>query len=1256
MKIRVLILLMFMGLASVNAQINFTAKDGIAPYDGPFRPGCNLGYFPGWNNEQLADLCAGNPSKGVMGIGARAVRPVLVESVLETFGFDLLIPDFEYFRSLGMDELTATLAFPAEWHRDQTQYCPGQSSTLFANLYEPIWDGGANGTPVNENNFFANYVYKAVQTYGDYVRFWEVWNEPGFDETGNLGWRQPGDPQGNWWDRDPQPCEYILKAPIQHYVRTIRIAYEVIKSLSPDDYVVVAGFGYQSFLNAVLRNTDNPNGGTVTAEFPHRGGAYFDIMGLHSYPHFDGTTTNIGAGFYARHSDQAAEGMNYRRDFYQEIFDRYGYDGVTYPRKRTIVTEINVPREFDGGGAYFATTVGQRNYIMKTVMNAILADVYQIHVYGLSDDPGKPFGFDKMGLYQNLNSTSAYNQVMNPEGIAYKTTADMLYGTTYDAARTQAMNVPPGIKGYALRNPDNTYTYMLWAATTQDLSEAAFGTYNFPASFGYSQVYKKEWNFSQTGASTPIGPSGINLDATPIFITETDDAGGGGGDNPPVVNLTTPSPNVSAPFVVTATFNEAVSGVELSDFVIVNGSISNLNGNGAAYTFTVTPTDLGVVTVRLPANTANDAGGNGNFASNTLTVNFGSGGGGGGHSATHDLSLSMRVASPTAGKFENIDFTITLHNDGPDEARNVVVEALFPDELAYVDARPSTAGAGFFDLFSRRWTVERLPAGQSIELIVTLFVLETTPVDYYAQVVAADGNDPDSTPGNGISPNPSEDDEAAAQLNSNGGGGGGNPAPTITLSTNSNNVAGPFFVLVQFSETVNGFELADIDVTNGTASNLTGSGALYSFEISPTTDGQITIAVAANKATDVDGAGNLASNVLNVNYNTGGGGGDFTDLELRIESDKETFDKFDFVTYTITVENTGGIDATNVIIELEKPDGTAFSEQDASQGTYSDWSGEWDAGTIAGGGSITLDVIFFMLDDSENITAFAQVKEMDQNDRDSAPDNNDTTNPVEDDEDSVLVRPTSGGGGGGGGGGNGAVDLSLDLTSSTASFGQYENIRYTLTIQNDGSETASGIMVDFQKPDQTAFVEQTVSAGTYSDWDGLWNVGSLASGQSATLDLTLFTLQGDAPIVAFAQVTAQDQADNDSSPDNNNGSVPTEDDEAAVTISPVGNANQRFATDAKDFEANQHLSFQIQKVFPNPVVNRLNVFASTLETSIELEAAVYNTLGKLVKSVPIQMNMGFNTLTIGVSELPSGTYFIRFNTPYRHEPVRFIKQ
>ncbi|MCX6856130.1 MAG: PA14 domain-containing protein, partial [Verrucomicrobia bacterium] len=89
---------------------------------------------------------------------------------------------------------------------------------------------------------------------------------------------------------------------------------------------------------------------------------------------------------------------------------------------------------------------------------------------------------------------------------------------------------------------------------------------------------------------------------------------------PPAVTLSTSTTAVSAPFTINVTFSEVVTGLLFSEFAVTNGSVTALSSAGTLWVATVTPSAAGLVTVNLPANLAQDAAGNGNTISNTLTV------------------------------------------------------------------------------------------------------------------------------------------------------------------------------------------------------------------------------------------------------------------------------------------------------------------------------------------------------------------------------------------------------------------------------------------------------------------------------------------------------------------------------------------------------------------------------------------------------------------------------------------------------------
>jgi hypothetical protein len=92
----------------------------------------------------------------------------------------------------------------------------------------------------------------------------------------------------------------------------------------------------------------------------------------------------------------------------------------------------------------------------------------------------------------------------------------------------------------------------------------------------------------------------------------------------PSVTISSAAPTyVNAPFSVTFTFSEPVMGFALGDIDLSNATVSSLNtSDNIIYTATVSPISQSSVSVSLSASVVNDAAGNGNSASTTLTRTF----------------------------------------------------------------------------------------------------------------------------------------------------------------------------------------------------------------------------------------------------------------------------------------------------------------------------------------------------------------------------------------------------------------------------------------------------------------------------------------------------------------------------------------------------------------------------------------------------------------------------------------------------------
>ena len=90
----------------------------------------------------------------------------------------------------------------------------------------------------------------------------------------------------------------------------------------------------------------------------------------------------------------------------------------------------------------------------------------------------------------------------------------------------------------------------------------------------------------------------------------------------PTVSITTtePDPTNTVPIPVTITFSEAVTGFDVSDITVSNGSAGNFSGSGTTYTADITPDADGTITVDIAADAAIDVAGNGNTAAAQLSI------------------------------------------------------------------------------------------------------------------------------------------------------------------------------------------------------------------------------------------------------------------------------------------------------------------------------------------------------------------------------------------------------------------------------------------------------------------------------------------------------------------------------------------------------------------------------------------------------------------------------------------------------------
>ena len=422
------------------------------------------------------------------------------------------------------------------------------------------------------------------------------------------------------------------------------------------------------------------------------------------------------------------------------------------------------------------------------------------------------------------------------------------------------------------------------------------------------------------------------------------------------------------------------------------------------------------------------------------------------------------------------------------------------------------------------------------------------------------------------------------------------------------------------------------------AVNFDGAGAGTCLIWYSRYDGEISgLEVGAN-ANDIEGCFAL-SNAIEV-VRTEDSGSDGVDVELSISAPSE-FTVFESFTYTLTLTNNGSETATGIEIEADIPENTALTGINASKGEYGPFFQRWNVETLAPGETATLEISVFPLLEGVAITNFVEVIAMNEDDVDSTPGNGNDPTPVEDDEAVAVVQPDfvrpSGGI---------TADLELSIHVEEDNYTIYEDFTYNITLVNDGPDVASNIIVSLPFPEGMVYSGSNTDFGRYGFIFQQWEIPTLAPGETATLDLTLFPLVENTILTLYGQVDEVDQDDPDSTPGNGVAPVVNEDDEAVMGNSSSG--SEAFTVNPAE---RSNLSVNTAKLYPVPAINDLNLEFESL-SNYSTEVRIMDMKGQNVLNIPTNFVKGFNRLNIDISALTNGKYYLVFD----NEAMPFVVQ
>ena len=456
-------------------------------------------------------------------------------------------------------------------------------------------------------------------------------------------------------------------------------------------------------------------------------------------------------------------------------------------------------------------------------------------------------------------------------------------------------------------------------------------------------------------------------------------------------------------------------------------------------------------------------------------------------------TLASGDATPDEG--DTVTFQIEVTNNGPDTATNVSLIDQLPAGLTYV----SDTGAGVYDPVIGLWTIGTLASGTTATITISATVDVGEGGNTITNITtAATGDQPDpSTVGDDLVETGVINDAADLVTVKTLASGDATPAEgdTVVFQIEVTNGGAAQATNVSLTDALPaGLTYVSDTSAGGTYDPTTGLWTIGTLDVGDTA----TITISAT--VDAGQAGNTITNVT-----TAATGdqmdpsmvGDDLDEAIVVEdnttdlvtvktlaSGDTTPDEGDTVSFDITVTNNGPITATNVSLTDLLPAGITFNQSSVTQGSYDSATGLFDIGTLANGATATL-TLEGTVDAGQagntitNITTAATGDQVDPG-------------TVGDDLDESVIVGIS------------AADLVTvkTLASGDATPDEGDTVTFQIEVTNNGPDTATNVSLIDQLPAGLTYVSDTGAGGVYDPVTGLWTIGSLASGATATITIS----------------------------------------------------------------------------------------------------------------------------------------------------------
>ena len=469
-----------------------------------------------------------------------------------------------------------------------------------------------------------------------------------------------------------------------------------------------------------------------------------------------------------------------------------------------------------------------------------------------------------------------------------------------------------------------------------------------------------------------------------------------------------------------------------------------------------------------------------------------------------DLEVIKVVNVSNPNYHDCVTWTVTVRNNGPDVAHDVVVTDLLPKSLVW----KSDSGNGSYDHVAGKWNIGQLNSKGSVQLKIVTCINATGITQNNASVKGREFDHDLSNNNDSASIDVAKTADVSVVKIVNNSNPSYQDIIKWTIIAKNNGPDKATSVVVD-DVLPDGLIIKGINASKGIYDNgIWGVCCLEKGEVQ-----YLEIICMVNKTGKITNIASITAEEVDLNLSNNMDD-ESIDVPLTVDLEviKQVSNKSPFfgetITWLISVKNNGPDMATDVVLYDLLDDGLIYSDYSSTVGTFD--GNKWDIGSLNNKQIEYLNItcIANKLGDIAN-SAFANASEVDRNNSNNK------------DGEMITVYPLT--------------DLSVVKIVNNSNPNYLDLVKWYIIVSNNGPNSATGVVVRDILPDGLEFVESS----EYID-DGNWYIGDLDVYDARELDIICRVVSTG----VFRNVVVVSGDETDPNPDNN------EDDET-VNVAPA---------------------------------------------------------------------------------------------------------